>query len=534
MPVQGVGATYKPLSASDVFGAQNAMMQYKLGQMKVRDYEKKLGRQQNIENILRESYTPARAESMAFPQQTTMPTPSYTGGDNAFADAYGGGVAVPGQPARFDYPGAEAALMGAGEFEAGTKMGEYGQTRVKGGLDIQKSQMDIVKAYQEADARGREGIKNNMELLGSAASGIYSQFKRMVDAGTPIDQAAIQIQPLYERSIQFMNRQGMAIDKLSPRFDPVEIEAAMNVSMGVKDMLALEETKRKNIMAERGKGVTAASNEIAQAEFGKPFNELGREDKQTVLDLKSNRAARATGGRISPVNPANFTSKSVSAFDKTGDYNQLVPVKAKTKGEAQKRMTGALGEIRDLYDRLGEMGSIVDVSATTSENIFAAIGASDLGQFAGRVTGSETQSLRNRINAIRPMLINYIRQASEMGARGLDSEKELEFYLQAATDPKIDIDANRAAINVLNSAYGLGGKILTKAERVEKDTGLSDAKAEAAQLGVQYQPEGAPGGAGGPVGGAGGARVPQSGDIQDGYRFKGGNPALPESWERVR
>ena len=55
MPVQGVGATYKPLSASDVFGAQNAMMQYKLGQMKMKDYEKKVGHQANIENILSQS-----------------------------------------------------------------------------------------------------------------------------------------------------------------------------------------------------------------------------------------------------------------------------------------------------------------------------------------------------------------------------------------------------------------------------------------------------------------------------------------------
>lgn len=517
MPVRSIGETYRPLSATDVFGAQNALMQYKLGRMKMRDYEKKVGRQENIENILRESYTPAR-EDIIFPQQTTMP------GDNAFADSYRGGVTV-GEPGRFDYPEAEAALMGAGEFEAGMKMGGYGQARTKGGLDIQKSQLDIMKAWREAGEDDRKRIKDNMDLFGSATSGIYGQFKKLVDAGTPIDQAVIQIQPLYERSIQFMQRQGMVTDKLSPRFDPVEVETAMNVSLGVKDMLALESEKGVGFKA------TAATNEIALSEYKKPFKDLKQEEQRRVLDLKSNVAARATGGRVSPVNPANFTPKSVSTFERTGDYSKLVPVKAKTQGEAKRRMTSALGEIRDLYDRLSEMGSIVDVSATTSENIFAAIGASDLGQFAGRVTGSETQSIRNRINALRPMLINYIRQASQMGARGLDSEKELEFYLQAATDPKIDVDANRAAINVLNSAYGLGGKILSKMERAEQDTGLSDAKAAAAQLGVQFQPGVAPGGAGG---GAGGARAPQSGDIQDGYRFKGGNPALPESWEKVR
>ena len=58
-----------------------------------------------------------------------------------------------------------------------------------------------------------------------------------------------------------------------------------------------------------------------------------------------------------------------------------------------------------------------------------------------------------------PLLINEIRQASKMGARGLDSVKELEFYLQAATDEKQDLQSNLDAIKILDMAYGLGGGI---------------------------------------------------------------------------
>jgi hypothetical protein len=46
-----------------------------------------------------------------------------------------------------------------------------------------------------------------------------------------------------------------------------------------------------------------------------------------------------------------------------------------------------------------------------------------------------------------------------MGARGLDSNKELEFYIQAATDPARDIQANRAALQVLENAYGLSSRV---------------------------------------------------------------------------
>lgn len=37
-----------------------------------------------------------------------------------------------------------------------------------------------------------------------------------------------------------------------------------------------------------------------------------------------------------------------------------------------------------------------------------------------------------------------------------------------------------------------------------------------------------------PAGGAGAPGVPKPGDVQDGYRFKGGDPADPNSWERVQ
>jgi len=55
-----------------------------------------------------------------------------------------------------------------------------------------------------------------------------------------------------------------------------------------------------------------------------------------------------------------------------------------------------------------------------------------------------------------PNLINVVRQSSEMGAKGLDSEKELKFYLGAIGDPTRPIEANLKALDVLDKAYGDG------------------------------------------------------------------------------
>ncbi len=191
--------------------------------------------------------------------------------------------------------------------------------------------------------------------------------------------------------------------------------------------------------------------------------------------------------RIAKIDPENYTPESVYEFAKTGDYKVLKPRKKAEKEEGRIRVTKTLTELRDLYDELAKMGAIVNVENNTVDNILAAASASNIGQFAGRVLGSKAQSIRNTINSIRPLLIQDMRKASEMGARGLDSEKELEFYLQAATDPKRDLQANIAAINVLNAAYGLGNKILSKKEREAKEKELIEAKKEAASMGIEYR-----------------------------------------------
>lgn len=126
----------------------------------------------------------------------------------------------------------------------------------------------------------------------------------------------------------------------------------------------------------------------------------------------------------------------------------------KKKESAQQQVAKILEDLKNTYAQLDAMGGIVDTKDGALKNIGARIASSGVGQFIGGAVGTEEQSLRNKIFTMRPLLINYIRQASNMGARGLDSEKELEFYLKAATDPTLDIQTNMFAINTLMKAYG--------------------------------------------------------------------------------
>jgi hypothetical protein len=103
------------------------------------------------------------------------------------------------------------------------------------------------------------------------------------------------------------------------------------------------------------------------------------------------------------------------------------------------------------------MKAITNTDNGRLSNLSASVRSSGPGQLTGQAFGTKEQSMRNQIKMMQPLLIQDIRKASAMGARGLDSEKELAFYLRAASDPSLDLQSNLQALEVLDKAYGLGG-----------------------------------------------------------------------------
>lgn len=124
--------------------------------------------------------------------------------------------------------------------------------------------------------------------------------------------------------------------------------------------------------------------------------------------------------------------------------------------KGKKQVSDMLGVLNNEYRDLQKRGAIADTTKSTAYNVARSIASSTPGQIAGRVVGSETQAIRNRINMTRPLLMNAIRQATGLSARALDSNIELQFYLQAATNPAIEIQSNLAALSHLDKLYGLG------------------------------------------------------------------------------
>lgn len=130
------------------------------------------------------------------------------------------------------------------------------------------------------------------------------------------------------------------------------------------------------------------------------------------------------------------------------------PVKEKEQGLA--RFNTLIGDLRKSYDTLQGGGDIVDPKKGALDNIGAGVRSSVPGQAVEKLLGTKAQSERNKIVMTRPLLMQAIMQATGMTARQLDSNVELQMYLQAATDPSLDIEANKDALNRLQEMFGGG------------------------------------------------------------------------------
>jgi hypothetical protein len=60
--------------------------------------------------------------------------------------------------------------------------------------------------------------------------------------------------------------------------------------------------------------------------------------------------------------------------------------------------------------------------------------------------GTEAQVKRDRINSIRPALMQSLAKATGMGAKQLDSNADVKLFMQTVTDPTASYEANQAAV----------------------------------------------------------------------------------------
>jgi hypothetical protein len=130
--------------------------------------------------------------------------------------------------------------------------------------------------------------------------------------------------------------------------------------------------------------------------------------------------------------------------------------KAQTVNAGRETVDTLIGGLKDQYGILKKGGGITSTESGIG-NIPAYLSSTGAGQQTGKFFGTQNQSARNTIVQSRPLLLAAIKNATGMSAKQMDSNVELKMYLAAATDPSLDYEANMAALNQLESLYGIGG-----------------------------------------------------------------------------
>lgn len=125
-------------------------------------------------------------------------------------------------------------------------------------------------------------------------------------------------------------------------------------------------------------------------------------------------------------------------------------------------MDSIVNQAEGVYNSLDKQKAITNTQNSTADNLSASVRGSPVGQYLGKKAGTEEQSNRNKLDMLRPALINAIRQSTGMSSKSMDSNNELQFYLKMATDPSVDIQANRSALKYLKDTYGVGGAMMQK------------------------------------------------------------------------
>lgn len=173
--------------------------------------------------------------------------------------------------------------------------------------------------------------------------------------------------------------------------------------------------------------------------------------EQELAERKQSRAETTEGGKT-PSGYRKTESGDLEAIP-GGPADQKAQAAAAMKAAGATDVDLAIGTLRDAYDRLEKGGGITNTDASSLSNLTAAVSSSGIGQAVGKAFGTQNQSARNDIAMTRPALLAALMKATGMSAKQMDSNAELKLWLATATDPTLDVGANRRALNNIEKKY---------------------------------------------------------------------------------
>lgn len=300
----------------------------------------------------------------------------------------------------------------------------FGSGRLGEALEYQKFIDESQKSATDTEKTRLANGLQRFEIIGQAMSGV-------------IDQAS------YDRARQQVAQYIGPDDasKIDPVYNPQAIEENKAKAMSVKAQL---ERRLKDIeFAER----------VRKDKAGEALTTRGQNITMRGQDMTDARSR--DGGGLAGKPPVGYR------FTPEGDLEAIPggPADAKAQAAAQLKAGGAadvessIAALMDAYDRLEKGGGITSTNKGPIDNLGASSSSSTVGQALGRAFGTNNQSARNDIAMARPALLASLMKATGMSSKQMDSNAELKLWLATATDPTLDVEANRRALANIERKY---------------------------------------------------------------------------------
>jgi len=139
----------------------------------------------------------------------------------------------------------------------------------------------------------------------------------------------------------------------------------------------------------------------------------------------------------------------------------LKPAAGAKANTSREKLGGTLDQLAGYYTTLKAQGAAVSSeSGNPLANIVAGVRGTMAGEVVEGLLGTKAQTARDAIRMTRPMIVASLKEALGLSAQQLNSNKELQLWLDAATDPTKSYEANMDALNNLarvtgtNKTYG--------------------------------------------------------------------------------
>jgi hypothetical protein len=146
------------------------------------------------------------------------------------------------------------------------------------------------------------------------------------------------------------------------------------------------------------------------------------------------------------------------------------------QGNARQTLSEELATVLGYYEDLEKQKAMVSTGRTAGENVIAAARATGVGQAAERAIGTQAQTLRDNIANSKFRLIRHIAAITGASSRTMDSNRELQNWLDAMTNVGQSIQTVRETLGRLDQVIA---SVRSQQEREDAATGRQAAPAPA-------------------------------------------------------